>query len=250
MTLSRRALLRGFGGLMIGLPLLESLPRQAKAQSVTGARRFIVFFEHGGTISAASKTGKKYDGNGKNNGVDAWAPASPAEALELGAIHQPLAQHVGSLLVLRGIDNRACALQSPYNGDHGWANVTALTSAEAAEVGEDQTSLRAFDRRGARRTARRKKQGHVSFDQSRGARSQLRHSVLPRRAPAGVRRVQPGCGVQQAVRRRDHGHRGAGSRAGAERVRSERACSTESAKGSAFSSSGSARRTSARSMRT
>lgn len=141
MTLSRRALLRGFGGLMIGLPLLESLPRQARAQSVSGARRFIVFFEHGGTISAASKTGKKYDGAGKNNGVDAWAPASPAEALELGAIHQPLAAHAGSLLVLRGIDNRACALQSPYNGDHGWANVTALTSAEAAEVGEDQTSL-------------------------------------------------------------------------------------------------------------
>ena len=139
--LTRRVVLRGFGGIAIGLPLLESLQdRRALAQSMNVAKRFIAFFDHGGYISNVDKDGERYDGSGNNNGVDGWAP-EPGETLKLGAIHQPLVAHTESLLVLRGINNRACQEQSPYNGDHGWANVTALTSANASKVGEDaQTS--------------------------------------------------------------------------------------------------------------
>ena len=135
---NRRVLLRGFGGIVVGLPLLESLQdRRALAQNMNVAKRFIAFFEHGGYISNVDKDGKAYDGNGNNNGVDAWAPTDPGEPLKLGAIHQPLAAHTDSLLVLRGINNRACQEQSPYNGDHGWANVTALTSANASKLDAD-----------------------------------------------------------------------------------------------------------------
>jgi Protein of unknown function (DUF1552) len=129
--------LRGLGGLAIGLPLLEAFGDRARAQDAKVAKRFILCFEHGGYISAADKDGRKFDGNGAQNGVDAWAP-KPGEALQLGATHEPIAAHVDSLLVLRGINNRACQKQSPYNGDHGWANVTALTSANASALGEDE----------------------------------------------------------------------------------------------------------------
>jgi hypothetical protein len=145
-TISRRMVVRGLGGVAIGLPLLESFGGKAgggHAHAQTAAplpKRFIMCFEHGGYISAADKDGHKFDGEGAQNGVDAWAPL-PGEALQLGATHQPLADHIDSLLVLRGIDNFACKEQSPYNGDHGWANVTALTSANASAVSdEEQTS--------------------------------------------------------------------------------------------------------------
>ena len=146
MRLGRRQVVRGLGGLAIGLPLLEAFNKvgdgtRAYAQTAPAqAKRFIMCFEHGGYISSADKDGRKFDGNGAQNGVDAWAPL-PGEALQLGAIHQPLVDHVDSLMVLRGINNRACQEQSPYNGDHGWANVTALTSANASALSdEEQTS--------------------------------------------------------------------------------------------------------------
>ncbi len=74
--LSRRLVLQGFGGAAIGLPLLEYTHGKAWAQSAALPKRFIVFFEHGGYISACDKGGKKYDGLGKNNGTDGWKPAS------------------------------------------------------------------------------------------------------------------------------------------------------------------------------
>jgi hypothetical protein len=139
MKLGRRIILRGFGGAAIGLPLLEATHGRALAQA-RGPRRFIVFFEHGGTISASQKSGRRYDGSGRNNGVDGWAPKSPAgQPLVLGPIHEPLAPFASDLVILRGVNNTAGARQSPYNGDHGWANVTALTSAVATKSG-DSTS--------------------------------------------------------------------------------------------------------------
>ena len=51
MKLQRRAVLRGFGGLAIGLPLLEAFGSgTARAQSASPAKRFILCFEHGGYI--------------------------------------------------------------------------------------------------------------------------------------------------------------------------------------------------------
>jgi hypothetical protein len=137
--LSRRLVLRGAAGAAIGLPVLESITTSTAFAQMTApsAKRFLCFFEHGGTICATTRTGAKMDGSGEYQGTDAWAPASPAEALQLGAIHSPLAPHVGSLLVLRGIDNKAGWDQAPYNGDHRWANASALTSATITKVGMD-----------------------------------------------------------------------------------------------------------------
>jgi len=137
--LSRRLVLRGLGGAAIGLPFLESvMTRKAFAQATAPqAKRFFVFFEHGGTISAATRTGAKYSGNGANNGFDGWAPLSAAEALQVGPIHQPLAAHTDQLLVLRGVDNMAVWKQAPYNGDHGWANAGALSLAKLTKIDAD-----------------------------------------------------------------------------------------------------------------
>lgn len=141
--LSRRLLLRGLGGLAIGLPLLQlNSGRAFGATTSRVPKRFIVFFEHGGTISPSNRWGERYDGRGQGSGDDAWKPASNDEALVLGPIHQPLIDHRDSLLVLRGIDNKACLEQAPYSGTHGWANVTALTAANATALpgGHDQAT--------------------------------------------------------------------------------------------------------------
>ncbi len=135
--LSRRIVLRGLGGLGITLPFLE-FQRDAMAQTASpGPKRFIVFFEHGGTISTTFRDGSRADGNGEYQGVNAWNPASPAEALELGAIHQPLAAHKDQLLVLGAIDNMTVRKNGPYGGDHGWSNAMALTCARCTKTVTD-----------------------------------------------------------------------------------------------------------------
>jgi len=127
-TINRRLVLAGLGGVAIAMPWLELTHGKAQAQAADGPKRFVLFFDHGGTLCATDKGGKKFDGNGAQNGVDAWIPLPGAE-FKLGAIHEQLQPYIDSLLILRGIDNQACAKQSPYNGDHGWANATVLTCA-------------------------------------------------------------------------------------------------------------------------
>ena len=53
--LSRRALLRGAGGVAIGLPFLEimSESRRARGATMTGPKRYINFFSPDGTIYPA-----------------------------------------------------------------------------------------------------------------------------------------------------------------------------------------------------
>jgi hypothetical protein len=49
--LSRRALLRGAGGILVGLPALEAMfePAPARAQSTAAPKRFVVFYTPNGT---------------------------------------------------------------------------------------------------------------------------------------------------------------------------------------------------------
>ena len=136
LALSRRLVLKGFGGAAIALPLLE-VQHEALAQTVSGPKRFMVFFEHGGTLCASRKNGTRYDGTGTNQGKDAWDPAVKTEQLVVGPIHQPLVGFTDQLIVARGIDNMACKQQSPYGGDHGWANASTLTSAVVKSVNDD-----------------------------------------------------------------------------------------------------------------
>lgn len=135
---SRRAILRGAAGIAIGLPLLEVTHGEAWAQSIPVQKRFIVVFEHGGTISPAYRDGSKSDGTESMLAWDDWAPLDPGESLVLGPIHQPLESWKSKLLVLRGIDNMVCTQSAPYNGAHGWANVSALSAATVNEVSDSE----------------------------------------------------------------------------------------------------------------
>lgn len=139
----RRAFLRGLGGALIALPLLESTHGKAwAAGNGMEAKRFIVVFRHGGTATNVqrydiNKLGDRLDGNGPEQGHDLWTPKDPGETLVLNTIHSILEPVKSKLLVLSGVDNAAGVIQSPYLGDHRWANSTILTSAKATELSAD-----------------------------------------------------------------------------------------------------------------
>lgn len=126
--LPRRIFLQGLGGALIGLPLLEAQEAQAAITAIT-PRRFVVFFENGGTLSATNNSGSRANGSGAENGMDGWDPAQFTETLNLGLIHKAaLSGLEPSLLLLRGIDN-----QEQKTGHHR-TNATALTAANAVQV--------------------------------------------------------------------------------------------------------------------
>ncbi|MFO0726302.1 MAG: DUF1552 domain-containing protein [Myxococcota bacterium] len=138
--LTRRLLLKGFAGLGVALPALEFTHDRAWAQAAPGkAKRFITFFEHGGTIANVDREGNMFGGPDADGCVvDGWRPTSDGVSDKslrgkLGPIHQPLVGFEDDLLVLRGVNNLAVMSQSPYAGDHGWANATALTNNLAIE---------------------------------------------------------------------------------------------------------------------
>jgi len=141
MQTSRRLFLMGAGTIAIGLPLLELNHGKAWGREGTPAKRLIVTFEHGGTISPSARNGARSDGKGAHHGWDDWAPADPGEALVLGPIHKPLESVRDYCLVLRGINNMACTTKAPYGGGHGWANVTALTAADVTTIDSNESAL-------------------------------------------------------------------------------------------------------------
>lgn len=142
----RRAFLRGIGGVCVGLPLLEYTHGNLWAGGSTSPKRFVVCFEHGGTISnqatgTGTYQGGKHDGTGASHGEDWWRPADPASAsLVLGPIHAGLEQWRAKLVQLESVDNKAATKQDPYGqGGHGISNATVLTCAdvEFGETGDD-----------------------------------------------------------------------------------------------------------------
>lgn len=139
----RRAFLGGLGGTLIALPLLEFTHGRAWADgNAATPKRFIVVFRHGGTVSNVqrydiNRLGDRLDGTGPEQPYNLWNPTDPGESLALGAIHSILEPVKQKLLVLTGVDNAAGVIQSPYLGDHRWANATILTSAKATQVTSD-----------------------------------------------------------------------------------------------------------------
>ncbi|MBX5481584.1 MAG: DUF1552 domain-containing protein [Myxococcaceae bacterium] len=131
----RRIVLKGFAGAAIGLPLLELTHGEAWANDNPPPQRFVVFFDHGGTLAPTAKDGHRFDGTGAEVGVDAWSPLATSEPLVLGPIQEPLKGLEPYLMVLRGIDNRAGRKATPLDGDHGFDEVTALTCADAIQYG-------------------------------------------------------------------------------------------------------------------
>ena len=98
--LSRRAVLRGAGGITVGLPFLSAMlrPLTSHADGLI-QKRLIVFFTPNGTIP------------------DAWRPTGGERDFTLSTILSPLERHREEILVLGGIDMRS-ALEFP-GGSNG-----------------------------------------------------------------------------------------------------------------------------------
>jgi hypothetical protein len=86
MKLSRRQLLRGAGGILVGLPFLEALaPRVAHAQAMP-QKRFIGIYHPNGVYTPQ------------------WFPTGSESNFTLGPIHQALAPYKSKLLFTSGVD--------------------------------------------------------------------------------------------------------------------------------------------------
>ena len=107
MNLSRRALLRGLGGVALGLPLLQTLPRAARAQGAF-PKRLVVFFNPNGTLK------------------ELWSPRGGTETdFALSPLLAPLERHKQDLVIFDGVD-MAVADTGP-GGPHNRGMATLLT---------------------------------------------------------------------------------------------------------------------------
>jgi hypothetical protein len=106
-VLGRRSLLRGIGGLTVGLPFIEAL--SGKAQAAPGVpKRFVLW----------------HQGQGTQHNQSAIPGASPTD-FKLGTIMEPIAPFKDKMLFFRGIDNKVSDLSSG-NG-HETKQTTCLT---------------------------------------------------------------------------------------------------------------------------
>lgn len=108
--LSRRAVLRGAGGVAIALPWLEIMTggRESRAQGAP-ARRFLAVFTPGGTI------------------LDKWIPTGTESDFTLSPILAPFTQVKDSLLVLNGIDMKSAVGEQSAAGMVAWLTGTPQT---------------------------------------------------------------------------------------------------------------------------
>jgi Protein of unknown function (DUF1552) len=101
--LSRRAVLRGAGGVAIGLPFLQAMrPFGGRAQAAgsTPPKRFIVFFSPDGSIR------------------ENWLPTGTETNFTLSPILAPLESNKQSLVVLDGVENKVGGYAAHPGDDH------------------------------------------------------------------------------------------------------------------------------------
>jgi Protein of unknown function (DUF1552) len=115
-TLSRRSLLRGAGGISLGLPFLEIMDGRAGGAPPDPVR-LVVFFTNNGTVHSA------------------FTPTGTETDFTLGTILQPLAPFQDRLLVLSGIDQES-SYHGPGSGDpHMPGMAHLLTGTEMTDTG-------------------------------------------------------------------------------------------------------------------
>jgi hypothetical protein len=121
----RRALLRGAGGVAIGLPLLEimSTPQPARAAGEAAPKRFITFFSSSGTIH------------------EAWVPTGTQTDFQLSRILTPLEAHKSKLVVVDGLTNY---LGTPPPGDDHMRGIGTLLTATELLDGNTQSGAPGF----------------------------------------------------------------------------------------------------------
>ena len=121
--ISRRTMLRGAGGVALGLPLLEIM--DAKAGGGGDPTRLVIFFTNNGT----------YHPN--------WTPTGNETNFTLGPILQPLAPFQDRLNILSGIDQES-SYHGPGSGDpHMPGMAHLLSGTEMIDIGPGQ-----YDKRG------------------------------------------------------------------------------------------------------
>ena len=107
--LHRRTLLRGAGGIALGLPFLEIMgeSRRGLAAAVPGytakgdPKRFIVFFSPNGTIR------------------ESWTPAGGIDDWTFSRILKPMTAHRDKLLLIDGVDQTGSGGDGHQNGMQG-----------------------------------------------------------------------------------------------------------------------------------
>lgn len=107
--LSRRAVLRGVGGLSIALPWLEIMGQPSTARAGGNpARRFVSVYTPGGNVTD--------DGNGNN----LWRPSGTEDDFQLSDILAPLEAIKQKLLVMDGLAMRSAVGEQHQAGIIAW----------------------------------------------------------------------------------------------------------------------------------
>jgi hypothetical protein len=120
-TLSRRAVLRGAGGIAVPLPFLALMrPSAARAATAGSPKRFVVFCTHGGTVPAK------------------WSPTGTETNFKLSPILAPLAPHQAEIAVLQGIS--MLTFRKPPGPQHFQGPAHLLTGRALLE-GDENKSL-------------------------------------------------------------------------------------------------------------
>jgi hypothetical protein len=108
--LSRRAVLRGTGGISIALPWMEVMGvRKASAQ--TSAARFLAVYTPGGTV------------------MDKWRVSGTESAFALSPILKPMEGVKSKLLVLEGVDMQSAIGEQHQSGIVAWLSGTPQSGA-------------------------------------------------------------------------------------------------------------------------
>ncbi|MDX2055946.1 MAG: DUF1552 domain-containing protein [Polyangiaceae bacterium] len=116
----RRGLLRGAGGVAIGLPFLAQSHRSVLAAPGSHPQRLVVVFHGQGTM------------------LDRFTPATTGQGFELPPLLQPLAAHKQKLTVISGLDNKvASAMGGNGHNKAGRSILTAQTFSNAPNGGGD-----------------------------------------------------------------------------------------------------------------
>jgi hypothetical protein len=115
-SVSRRRFLRGAGGALLALPLLDAFTT-GPAGAVTFPRRLVIMFSGNGTLA------------------DAWTPTGGVTDFVLGDILAPLAPHRDDLLILAGIDAES-SYHGPGDGAHYNGMGHMLTGTELLDLGD------------------------------------------------------------------------------------------------------------------
>jgi hypothetical protein len=110
-SISRRAVLRGAGGVTIGLPLLEAMGGTRALAQMTAPKRFVLV-----------TVGHSFDAI---KGTESWLPK--ADFSTMSPILQPLQAMKDKLLVLSGIDNILSSTNLVPSNGHNYSSRSLLT---------------------------------------------------------------------------------------------------------------------------